>query len=121
MTQALLNVGKVYDLIVIDSPPLLLSYAVPLLSKVGGVLVVSRVGVTTRDAAAMLRDQLRALHAPVLGLIANGVKSGPGHYGYFSSPLGQSPDPRPAGDFDTGSDHSAEPGVEAGASGGESW
>ena len=83
MTQILLSVGKVYDLIVIDSPPLLMSDAVPLLSKVSGVLVVSRVGVTTRDEAAMLRDQLRALHAPALGLIANGVKGGLGQYGYY--------------------------------------
>jgi hypothetical protein len=83
MTQILLSVGKVYDLIVIDSPPLLMSDAVPLLSKVSGVLVVSRVGVTTRDEAAMLRDQLRTLHAPALGLIANGVKGGLGQYGYY--------------------------------------
>jgi tyrosine-protein kinase len=83
MTQILLGVSKVYDLIVIDSPPLLMSDAVPLLSKVSGVLIVSRVGVTTRDEAAMLRDQLRALHAPALGVVANGVKAGLGQYGYY--------------------------------------
>lgn len=73
-----------YELVVIDTPPLsVVSDAIPLLLKVDGVVIVSRIGKNTREAAASLRDRLLALKAPLLGVVANGVrvKDGPG-YGY---------------------------------------
>jgi receptor protein-tyrosine kinase len=73
-----------YDFVVLDTPPTsIVSDTMPLMSKVDGVIVVSRVGKTTRHAAAHFRDQLRKLKAPVLGVVANMVKpQGGDYYGY---------------------------------------
>ena len=50
---------------------------------VDGVLIVGRPHVTTRDAAAHLRQQMLRLHAPLLGVVANGVKAKEAYgYGY---------------------------------------
>jgi succinoglycan biosynthesis transport protein ExoP len=76
MAALLKRFSDTYDFIVIDSAPLLLvADSLPLITQVGGVLVVSHVGSTTRETAAAMRDQLRALKAPVLGVVANRVKS----------------------------------------------
>jgi Mrp family chromosome partitioning ATPase len=58
------------------------SDAIPLLSLVSGVIVVSRLDQTTRDAAAHLKDQLEHLHAPTLGVVVNGIAASDGFYGY---------------------------------------
>lgn len=75
-----------YELVVIDTPPLfVVSDAIPLLAKVDGVVIVSRIGKSTREGATFLRDRLVAMNAPLLGVVANGVrvKDGPGYgYGY---------------------------------------
>ena len=48
-----------YDFVVIDTPPTtVVSDAVPLLTQVSGVLVVVRLGKSTRQAAKSLRNQL---------------------------------------------------------------
>jgi len=82
MARVLRAVAERYDLVVIDSPPLsFVSDAVPLFRSVDGVLVVARIGVSTRDAVRRLRERLEALRAPVLGVVANAV-SGRASYGY---------------------------------------
>jgi Mrp family chromosome partitioning ATPase len=59
------------------------SDAMPLLRKVDGVVLVSQLGKNTRDAAAFLRDRLRGVNAPLLGVVANGVRAkGKDGYGY---------------------------------------
>jgi capsular exopolysaccharide synthesis family protein len=73
-----------YELVVIDTPPLaVVSDAMPLLKGVDGVVLVSQIGKNTRDSAAFLRERLEGVSAPVLGVVANGVKA-PGRraYGY---------------------------------------
>lgn len=61
-----------YDLIVIDTPPVLVvSDAMPLISIVSGVLAVSGLGVSTRSSASDLAQQLERIGAPTLGLVAN--------------------------------------------------
>ena len=82
----------------IDTPPLTaVSDAFPLLGKVDGVVIVGRVGRNRRDVAQQLRETLSGAGAPLLGVIANGLKSGRGgsyayayNYSYRSGP--------PAGD-----------------------
>jgi capsular exopolysaccharide synthesis family protein len=80
-----------YELVVIDTPPLaVVSDAVPLLRQVDGVIVVSRLGRNTRDAAAFFRGRLLNVNAPLLGVVANGVKAkranGYGYsYGYYGA------------------------------------
>jgi Mrp family chromosome partitioning ATPase len=51
-------------------------------SQVSGVVVVCRVGKTTRDAAKHLRDELLRLNAPSLGVVANDVRAKSRGYGY---------------------------------------
>jgi Mrp family chromosome partitioning ATPase len=64
-------------LVVIDTPPLTaVSDAFPLLRKVDGVIVVGWVGHSRRDAAERLHQVLASSAAPLLGVIANGSKSG---------------------------------------------
>jgi polysaccharide biosynthesis transport protein len=76
MATLLVRLSDAYDFMIVDSAPLLVvADSLPLTTQVGGVLVVSQVGSTTREMAATMRDQLRALKAPVLGVVANRVKS----------------------------------------------
>jgi capsular exopolysaccharide synthesis family protein len=75
MADLLQRVKAVYDLIVIDTPPLTaVSDAFPLLHKVDGVVIVGRVGRNRRDIAERLHETLKGVAAPLLGVIANGVK-----------------------------------------------
>src|SRR3954464_15156233 len=74
MRQVLKAVSEKYDLVVIDTPPTsVVSDAIPLVKNVDGVLVVARLGKTTRDASIHLRDQLNNLGAYVLGVVVNSV------------------------------------------------
>lgn len=79
-----------YELVVIDTPPLTaVSDAFPLLHKVDGVIIVGRVGRNRRDVAERLHETLAGAGAPLLGVIANGFKSGAmGAYGYDYAPPG---------------------------------
>src|SRR3954464_8582801 len=86
MRQVLGAVSEKYDLVVIDTPPTsVVSDAIPLVKSVDGVLVVARLGRTTRDSSTHLRDQLNNLGAYVLGVVVNSVtrQSASGYaYGY---------------------------------------
>jgi succinoglycan biosynthesis transport protein ExoP len=64
-----------YDIILVDSPPLLaVADAVPLIARVDAVLVVARLGHSTWDAAERLTEELsRVAGARVLGVVANAV------------------------------------------------
>lgn len=88
MIDLLSALSETFDLIIVDSPPTsVVSDAIPLMRLVSGLVVVSRIGVTTRDATRHLRDQLRKLNAPTLGVIANAMPTkGRGYngYGYYS-------------------------------------
>jgi Mrp family chromosome partitioning ATPase len=56
------------------------------LSKVDGVIIVGRVGRNRRDVAQRLHETLTGAGAPLLGVVANGFKSGRlGGYGYGHS------------------------------------
>jgi capsular exopolysaccharide synthesis family protein len=77
MADILREADEQYDYVVIDTPPLgEVADAIPLVRHVDGVLVVSRRGKVTRGAAESLRDLLRALGAPVLGVVLIGTKRG---------------------------------------------
>jgi polysaccharide biosynthesis transport protein len=81
-----------YAFVVVDTPPTVsVSDAIPLMRRVSGVIVVARLGKTTRDVAADLSRQLRNLHAPALGVVSNGVPLGrTGDYAYALPPTPQS-------------------------------
>jgi receptor protein-tyrosine kinase len=83
MKVLLAQAERTYDFIVIDTPPLLaVSDAIPLVSKVSGVLVVSGLGVSTRTSAGELIAQLRRLNASILGLVVNFSQDSRRAYGY---------------------------------------
>jgi tyrosine-protein kinase len=64
-----------FDLVVLDTPPVLqVSDAIPLISMVDGVLVVVQLGAATRDEARSLSKELASAKAPVIGVVANRVK-----------------------------------------------
>jgi Mrp family chromosome partitioning ATPase len=74
---------KDYDLVVVDTPPAsVVSDAIPLVAYVSGVIVVCRLGKTTRDAATHLHNQLTQLNASLLGVVVNSVGRQAGRYGY---------------------------------------
>lgn len=77
-TDAVLAQARsVYDLVVIDTPPLtVVSDAFPLLTKVDGIVIVGRIGHSRRHTAERLHQVLASSGAPLLGLIANGSKTG---------------------------------------------
>ena len=100
MGDLLAAAGERYDIVIIDSAPLLaVTDTVPLIQIADAVLLVARVGVTTRDAAERATEAAdRVPDANVLGVVANDVRdryldSGygdmySGRYGY-SSPGGR--------------------------------
>jgi Mrp family chromosome partitioning ATPase/capsular polysaccharide biosynthesis protein len=64
-----------FDIVLLDSAPLIaVSDAVPLLSVADGTIVVSRLGVTTREAATRFEKLfVRVPNARQLGVVANAV------------------------------------------------
>jgi succinoglycan biosynthesis transport protein ExoP len=86
MAALLQNATKRYDLVLVDTPPALaVSDVTPLLSQVDGVLVVARLGYTTRDHAADLRKLLRAGRGRVLGVVLNGDRARRNTYGAYGT------------------------------------
>lgn len=72
-----------YDLIVIDTPPIVsIPDAVPLLPYVGGVIVIGRLGSTPRAALVRLKEQLDTVDAPTLGAVVNAVGKNASYIGY---------------------------------------
>lgn len=84
-----------YDLVIIDTPPLsVVADAIPLLTRISGVVVVARLGKSTRDGAIRLRKHLESMGAPTLGVVANGVSAKEAYgdqYGYRAYALKDSP------------------------------
>jgi capsular exopolysaccharide synthesis family protein len=91
MESVLASARSLYDMVIVDTPPLTaVSDAFPLLHKIDGMIVVGRLGRNRRDVAKRLRETLAGAGAPLLGVIANGLKSGDREaygYGYeYASP-----------------------------------
>jgi tyrosine-protein kinase len=73
-----------YDLVVLDTPPMsVVPDAIPLMRHVSGVLVVMRLGRTTRDAVSLLCTQLSHVGAPVLGAVVNSIGRQDTYYGPY--------------------------------------
>lgn len=86
MRELMVQLRGSYDMIVIDAPPLnLVTDAAVLGTMSDSVLVVSRAGVTHRDALHSAVSQLRHLSVPVRGVILNDVETQRNSY-YGSEP-----------------------------------
>jgi non-specific protein-tyrosine kinase len=78
MGKALEEARKLADIVLIDTPPLLMaSDAAHLMGDVDSVLVVARAGKTTAEQAERVRDLLERLGAPVVGLALNEARDIP--------------------------------------------
>jgi Mrp family chromosome partitioning ATPase len=61
-----------FDTVIIDSAPLaVVSDALALVTETSGVIAVSRLRHSRRDAAKEFRNQLAMLNAPALGVVSN--------------------------------------------------
>ena len=74
------------DIVILDSPPLLLANdAADLATIVDGVVLMVRSGWTRRGSVVRASDLLRRLEATVIGTVLVGVQHGRrgGYYGYY--------------------------------------
>lgn len=91
MQEIVRRLREQFDYVVIDSPPVIpFADARALSPLTDGVVVVGRFGVTTRQAILRTREILAEAHAPILGVVLNGVDvTSPDyhyyHYGYSYS------------------------------------
>ncbi|MBW3638885.1 MAG: CpsD/CapB family tyrosine-protein kinase [Actinobacteria bacterium] len=86
MSQLLKELGELFEVVVVDSPPVL-PVTDPLVLAVNatGVVVVVRLGETSREQLRRTIGSLQKLGVPLLGVVANGAvaSSGPAYgYGY---------------------------------------
>ena len=92
MRAVLDELEKRYELVVVDSSPVLVvPDSIPLLGQVSGVLVVMRESKSTSDGARRLRDQLDHLGVAPLGIVMNATPpvekdSYRGYYAYEPAP-----------------------------------
>lgn len=90
MQQILQELSELADVVIIDSPPFVVSDAIILGSKVDGVLMLVQPERTPEPAAAAMVNQLRRVGANLVGMVFNRIASGAaGYYGayhYYQSP-----------------------------------
>jgi capsular exopolysaccharide synthesis family protein len=81
--------AKEYDLVILDSPPLLgFAECLQMATAADGVLIVSRAGETRRGAVAEVISVLHRLRANIIGVVLNQVSKntssdGYSYYGYY--------------------------------------
>lgn len=72
------------DLVLFDTPPtLLVTDAAVLAGRVDGVLLVNDAGTTRRAMSKRAAEELRRVHAPLLGLVMNRLSTRRGSYYYY--------------------------------------
>jgi len=84
MAQFLDILNNEYDLIVIDTPPILsVTDATALAPGMDGVLLVAKPGVTRQRDFRQMLEQLQTVGARTLGVVLNDVKPTSRKYGYY--------------------------------------
>jgi tyrosine-protein kinase Etk/Wzc len=86
----LTEMSVAYDVILVDTPPLIVPDAVVLSQRADGVLIIVRAGETKRNALEFAVQQLRVVDAPVLGAVINDIdfqrdESYDEAFGYYGS------------------------------------
>jgi capsular exopolysaccharide synthesis family protein len=75
VTEILLRAQTQYDLVLIDTPPVLAAADAGIIaSMVDGVILLVRVGVTTKSAAKTAQERLKIVGARILGTVLNDPK-----------------------------------------------
>lgn len=84
MLKILANLEGEADLVIFDGPPLPLPDAIVLASKLGGVVIVLRLGRVKENDAAIVVEQLNRAQANLLGVVLNRVPRGSGYSNIIS-------------------------------------
>jgi capsular exopolysaccharide synthesis family protein len=88
LAELLDEFAKEYDLVILDSPPLLgFAECLQMANAADGVLIVSRAGETRRKAVATVVSTLQRLRVNIIGVVLNQVthntsEDGYSYYGY---------------------------------------
>ncbi|MBI1745032.1 MAG: polysaccharide biosynthesis tyrosine autokinase [Acidobacteria bacterium] len=83
MNQGLEQLSKLFDYVIIDSPPLLLVTDGYILSSiVDGVILVVRADKVPKELLQRTKQNLEEVNANVLGVVLNNVDTRAGRYGY---------------------------------------
>jgi tyrosine-protein kinase len=111
-----------YDRVIIDTPPAaVVADALPLFSRVNGVVIVTRLQRSPREGALHLRDQLLNTGAPVLGMVVNGVTAPPDNSYYrpqgMSGPFSKGAQKKPSESAAEASSKQPEPASNGGQRG----
>lgn len=99
MRQVLLELSRGYDLVIVDTPPVLaVNDAVMLARAVDGMVVVIEAGRTTKRMLAESRARFEAAKVGALGFVLTKVASSAGGYGrytrYYQRPVPPGPAPK---------------------------
>ena len=79
------QLGERFDLVLLDSPPIVAAADAAVLStQVDGVVFVARFKKTTKEMAKKMLRSLRDLNAPLLGAVLNDVDLESREYGYYA-------------------------------------
>jgi succinoglycan biosynthesis transport protein ExoP len=73
MKQILETLSEIYDIIIIDSAPLMTTDALILAAQVDGVVLVTRYARTTENALLTAAEQLKRANSRILGVILNRI------------------------------------------------
>ncbi|WP_188779388.1 polysaccharide biosynthesis tyrosine autokinase [Marmoricola endophyticus] len=94
MAELLTRLRDEYDVVIVDSPPLLpVTDAALMANQTDGAILVVRHGSTTRDQLSGAAERLRAVGARPLGAVLNRVPAKGGRYGYgYGYGYGYAPD-----------------------------
>jgi len=65
----------IYETVIVDAPPLVISDSYNLASKVDGVILVLEPGVTKEDQAKVIKEQLNRAGARVIGVVFNKIST----------------------------------------------
>lgn len=84
MGQILDRLNQAFDLIVIDTPPVLtVTDAAALAPAMDGVILVAKPGATKLGAFRQALEQMQAVGARILGVVLNDVNPSSRRYGYY--------------------------------------
>ncbi len=80
MTQILDQLSENYDVVILDSPPSIVTDPVVLSARVDGVIMIIEPGKTKIDSAQAMLEQLHRSGARILGVVLNPIARKAAHY-----------------------------------------
>jgi polysaccharide biosynthesis transport protein len=88
ISSILNDLKDLFEVVIVDAPPLVISDAYNLASKVDGVILIMVPGQTREEQAKVMKDQLERVGAKVIGVVLNKISlahaNSEGDYQYLS-------------------------------------